>query len=104
MHASAMKPFTPLDVAPILACFLALVRFLIPIREVLAVRRGGNLGVGEPISYSQFIKTSHRSRLVSGMSGVRVKYVRTPVHLVRFANSWRVLLSVIERLIHHMPA
>ena len=45
LHASAMKPFTPSDIAPILACFLALVRFLIPIREVLAVRRGGNLGV-----------------------------------------------------------
>jgi len=41
-----MKAVTPADVAPILACFLALVRFLMPIREVLAVRRGGNLGVG----------------------------------------------------------
>ena len=40
-----MKEFVAADIAPILACVLALVRFLVPTREVLTVRRDGNLGV-----------------------------------------------------------
>lgn len=65
-----MKPFTPSDVAPILACFLALVRFLIPIREVLAVRRGGNLGVS-PLPIVDSLRRLASADLYQAGVGVR---------------------------------
>lgn len=65
-----MKPFTPSDIAPILACFLALVRFLIPIREVLAVRRGGNLGVS-PFPVVDALSPLKSADLYQARAGVR---------------------------------
>ncbi|CAK0734024.1 hypothetical protein CVIRNUC_000372 [Coccomyxa viridis] len=46
-----MKEFVAADIAPILACVLALVRFLVPTREVLTVRRDGNLGELNPVPF-----------------------------------------------------